>query len=149
MATSSDPYFFEKYFPASYNVPFAAPMRGKTTIDVPKEELEERSYINKNEFHVLVDISDFLFKEVSVTTVDQTITVEAKQTPGRPGVVIPRHFIRHFKLPDYFDSEDVFTTIDSENGILEINAVPFFKKKFARMEELRAMADENENAKAK
>lgn len=117
------------------------PIQREGPINIPREELERRSSISEKEFHVLVDVKDFQPEEISVKTCDEVVTVEAKQTK-RAGVVVPRHFVRNFKLPPMFDSEDVFTKF-SENGILEILAEPSSKKKFRHLEELKALDNVN------
>lgn len=140
MATATEPYFFEKYFPASYHITFTPPIQRQAT-NIPKDELERRSSISEKEFHVLVDVQDFQPEEITVKTVDELVTVEAKQAK-RPGVVVPRHFVRNFQLPPLFDSEDVTTSI-SENGILELKAIPSTQKKFKHLEELKALDNVN------
>lgn len=63
-------------------------------------------------------------------TINETIIVEGKQEK-RPGNAIPRHFVRHFRLPEFYDSEDVHSSI-TDDGILEISAMPAHKKRYHR-----------------
>lgn len=111
-------------------------MEKQGPVNIPRDELERRSSITKDEFHVLLDVKDFKSDEISVKTCDETITIEAKQKK-RPGVNVPRQFTRNYKLPPFFDSESVYTKY-SENGILEILAAPSSTKKFRHLDELRA-----------
>lgn len=75
-------------------------------------------------------VKDFQPNEITVKTINETIIVEGKQEK-RPGNTVPRHFIRHFRLPEYYDSEDVFSTI-SDDGILDIRALPAQEKRYHR-----------------
>lgn len=131
MSSSSSyhrPYFFEEHFPASYRLCFAPPVqRYPGELNYKPEELERRSSITKDHFQVYVDVKEFQPHEISVKTVNETIIVEGKQDK-RPGNALPRHFIRYFRLPEYYDSEDVHSSI-SEDGILEITALPAATKK--------------------
>lgn len=125
--TSVRPYFFEEYFPSSYRLCYAPPVqRHPGKFDLPKDELE-KAHVDANGFEVFVDVKDFQPDEISVKTINEVIVVEGKQEK-RPGNSLPRHFVRHFHLPPFYDSEDVFSFI-SDDGILEIRAVPADKKK--------------------
>lgn len=75
-------------------------------------------------------VKDFQPNEVHVKTINETIIVEGKQEK-RPGNAVPRHFVRHFRLPEFYDSEDVFSSI-SDDGILEISALPAHQKRYHR-----------------
>lgn len=74
-----------------------------------------------------IDVKDFQPHEISVKTVNETIIIEGRQDK-RPGGAIPRHFVRHFRLPEFYDSEDVFSFI-SDDGILEVKALPASMKR--------------------
>lgn len=125
--TSARPYFFEEYFPSSYRLCYAPPVqRHPGKFEVPKHELG-KEHIDADGFEVFLDVKDFKPEEVSVKTINEVIIVEGKQGK-RPGNAVPRHFVRHFHLPEYYDSEDVFSAI-SDDGVLEIRAVPASKKK--------------------
>ena len=118
------PYFFEEHFPASYHLTFAPPVQhhpGK--LNYPRQDLDKLAHMDKEGYHLYVDVKDYEEDEISVRTIDETIIVEGKQKK-RPGSnALPRHFVRHFKLPENFDSEDVFSAI-SDDGILEIKCLP-------------------------
>lgn len=86
--------------------------------------------MDKDGFIVYIDVKDFQPHEISVKTINETIIVEGKQDK-RPGGAIPRHFVRHFRLPENFDSEDVFSFI-SDDGILEVKALPASQKRAFR-----------------
>lgn len=54
------PYFFEKYFPASYHLTFNQPLhRHPGSFGIPREDLDRRSSITKDKFEVFVDVKDF------------------------------------------------------------------------------------------
>lgn len=76
-------------------------------------------------------------------TINEMVIIEGKQTK-RSANEIPRHFIRHFTLPPFFDSEDVWSTI-SADGILEVKALPAARKKMRHLDELRAADTVNKN----
>lgn len=134
--STTEPYFFEKYFPASYHLTFHPPISHHPgSYNFTREEIEKKSHVTSKEFQVFVDVKEFKPEEISVKTVNETIIVEGKQEK-RPGIV-PRHFVRHFRLPDFFDSEDVYSSI-SDDGILEVKALPSSSKKFRHLDELKA-----------
>lgn len=126
-------YFFERCFPANYGLPFRPPIKpfpGK--IDCTKEELEKQPVVNNKGFRALVDCSDFEKNEVCVITCNQDIKVAGRQIipvtytdEGNPIIpdVAPREMEKHFKLPDYYDSADVASSL-AENKILEVKAAP-------------------------
>lgn len=117
------PYFFEEHFPASYHLTFAPPVqRHPGAFNFPREELDKRAHMDKDGYHLYVDVKEYQPHEITVRTVDETIVVEGKQDK-RPGNALPRHFVRHFRLPEHYDSEDVFSAI-SDDGILEIKCIP-------------------------
>lgn len=95
----------------------------------------------KDKFEVFVNVKEFRPDEITVKTIDEMVIVEGKQEK-RGGNVIPRHFIKRFKLPEYFDSEDVESII-SDDGILEVKAFPASQKKFRHLEELKAQDNVN------
>lgn len=86
---------------------------------------------------MFVDVKEYKADEITVKTVNEMVVVEGKQEKRGPNT-IPRHFIRHFRLPEFFDSEDVFSTI-SDDGILEIKALPASRKKMRHLDELKAL----------
>lgn len=125
--TTQRPYFFEEYFPSSYGLYFAPPVqRYPGRFNLPKEEFN-KEHIDEKGFEVFVDVKDFQPHEITVRTVNEMIIVEGRQEK-RPGNTLPRHFVRHFHLPEFYDSEDVFSLI-SDDGILEIKALPSSKKR--------------------
>lgn len=138
----NQPYFFEKYFPASYHIAFQPPVhRYRGSYNYSKEEMERKSSITTDEFHVFVDVKDYRPDEITVKTINEMVIVEGKQQKRSPNE-IPRHFERHFQLPAFFDSEDVFSTI-SDDGILEVKALPASKKKMRHLDECRAADNVN------
>lgn len=139
MQYQGEPYFFEKYFPASYHITFQPPVhRHPGAYNYSQEELERKSHITNDEFQVFVDVKDYKADEITVKTINEMVIVEGKQEKRGPNT-IPRHFIRHFKLPEFFDSEDVFSTI-SDDGVLEIKALPAARKKIRRrLDEIKAV----------
>lgn len=59
-AYGSEPYFFEKYFPASYHLAFTPPVhRHPGSFGISREELDRRSQISKDKFEVFIDVKDF------------------------------------------------------------------------------------------
>lgn len=86
---------------------------------------------------MFVDVKEYKADEITVKTINEMVVVEGKQEK-RGSNTIPRHFIRHFRLPEFFDSEDVFSTI-SDDGILEIKALPASRKKMRHLDELKAL----------
>lgn len=125
--SSTRPYFFEEHFPASYHLTFAPPVqRYPGKFNILREELGQE-HIDANGFEVFLDVKDFQPHEIHVRTIDEVIIVEGKQDK-RPGNAMPRHFVRHFHLPEHYDSEDVFSLI-SDDGILEIKALPASMKR--------------------
>lgn len=132
-------YFFERCFPANYGLPFRPPIQllsGK--IDLSKEDLTKMPIITNKGFRALVNCSEFEADEVMVVTCNQDITVTGHQripevynedgTPIRSEDVTPRHMVQKFRLPDFYDSEDVSSSM-AENKVLEIKAVPADQKK--------------------
>lgn len=131
-------YFFERTFPANYGLPFRAPIQpypGK--IDCTKEDLQKMPIITNKAFRALVDCSEFEKEEICVIACNQDIMVtgnqrlpEATNDDGIPvkSDAVARHMERQFKLPDFYDSEDVSSSI-AENKILEIKAAPADQKK--------------------
>lgn len=105
----AEPYFFEKYFPASYHLTFTPPVhRYPGSFNLPRDQLERRSSITSDKFEVFVDVKEFKPEEITVKTINGTVIVEGKQAKRSPNEV-PRHFERHFQLPPFFDSEDVYS----------------------------------------
>lgn len=131
-------YFFERCFPANYGLPFRSPIQsypGK--IDCSKEDLKKQPIITNKGLRALVDCSEFELNEISVIACNQDITVTGRQfiptaynDEGVPinNDVVPRHMSQQFRLPDFYDSEDVTSSI-SENKILEVKATPADQKK--------------------
>ena len=139
---ADQPYFFEKYFPASYHLTFNPPVhRHPGSFGISPEEADRRSQISKDKFEVFVNVKDFKADEITVKTVNDMVIVEGKQVKRSPNE-IPRHFEKHFRLPPFFDSEDVFSII-SDDGILEIKAEPASKKKMKHLDELKAADNVN------
>lgn len=137
MQSFSEPYFFEKYFPASYHITFQPPVhRHRGSYNYSQEEMERKSRISTDEFHVFLDVKEYRPDELTVKTINEMVIIEGKQNKRSPNE-IPRHFIRHFTLPEFFDSEDVFSTI-SDDGILEVKSLPASRKKMRHLDELRA-----------
>lgn len=142
MQSFGEPYFFEKYFPASYHITFQPPVhRHPGSYNYSTEEMERKSQISTNEFHVFVDVKEYRADEITVKTINEMVIVEGKQNK-RNANEIPRHFVRHFQLPPMFDSEDVFSTI-SDDGILEVKALPASRKKMRHLDELKAADNVN------
>lgn len=138
MSSTNEPYFFEKYFPANYDLTYNAPIHHYPgSFNLSKDDLERKSHANKDEFLVYLDITGFTADEITVRILNETVHVEGRQS-RRPGNTIPRHFSRQFRLPDFFDSEDVRATI-SEDNILQLKALPSLAKKFRHLEELKAL----------
>lgn len=134
-------YFFERCFPANYGLPFRPPIQpypGK--IECTKEDLQKAPTVTDKGFRALVDCSEFEKDEISVIACNQDITVAGNQripeTYNDDGLpirsdVAPRQMVRQFKLPDFYDSEDVSPFI-SDNKILEVKATPADQKKIRR-----------------
>lgn len=132
----NEPYFFEKYFPASYSVSYRPPLRRhRGSFGLSHDE------ISRDKFEVFVSVNDFKPEEITVKTVNDMVIVEGKQLKRTPNSV-PRHFEKHFRLPPFFDSEDVYSLI-SDDGILEIKAEPATKKKMRHLDELKAADNVN------
>ncbi|XP_031625454.1 alpha-crystallin A chain-like [Contarinia nasturtii] len=141
MSKTNEPYFFEKYFPSSYHLTFHAPIqRYPGPLGYNREELEQKSKISKDEFRVFLDVKDFTPEDLSVKTIDETVIIEGRQKKayGR----LPSTFHRQFRLPEFFDSEDVIARM-SDDHILEIRAKPSTQKKFRHLEELKTMDNVN------
>lgn len=89
-------------------------------------EMKDRKHllITKDGFHACVDVHHFDPSEVSVKTVDNTITIEGKheERDDKNGSV-ERHFIRKYQLPKEYDIKSVHTTL-SNDGVLTIKAPP-------------------------
>lgn len=116
------PYFFEEHFPINYGLYFAPPVkRYSGRFNLPKEEFN-KEHVDDQGFEVFLDVKDFQPNEINVRTVNEMVIVEGRQQK-RPGNAVPRHFVRNFHLPEFYDSEDVFSVI-SDDGILEIKATP-------------------------
>lgn len=141
MAKTEEPYFFEKYFPTSYHLTFNAPIqRYPGSFGYSREELEQKSKISKDEFRVFLDVKDYAAEDITVKTVDETVIVEGKQKKAYGK--LPSHFVRQFRLPEFFDSEDVIARM-SYDHILEIRAKPSTQKKFRHLEELKTLDNVN------
>lgn len=120
MSKANEPYFFEKYFPASYHLTYNAPIqRYPGQFGYNREELEQKSKISKDEFRVFLDMKDFSADDISVKTIDESVIVEGKQKRGYGK--IPSQFSRQFRLPEFFDSEDVIARM-SDDHILVCNS---------------------------
>ncbi|XP_055326440.1 heat shock protein 27-like [Sitodiplosis mosellana] len=140
--SSTEPYFFEKYFPSSYHLQFNCPItQYPGSFNLTKDELERKSHANKDEFLVYLDITGFNPEEITVRTMNEMVSIEGRQG-RRPGNAIPRSFSRNYRLPDFFDSEDVRATI-SQDGILQVKALPSSAKKFRHLEEIKAADNVN------
>lgn len=138
----NEPYFFEKFFPGNYHLTYNSPITHYPgSFNLSKDELERKSHANKDEFLVYLDVTGFTAEEINVRTINEMVYIEGRQGK-RPGNAVPRHFARHFRLPDFFDSEDVRATI-SEDGILQLKALPSSAKKFRHLEEMRAADNVN------
>lgn len=141
---ANEPYFFEKYFPSSYSLTYTAPIhRYPASYNYTKEELESRTRISKSDFQVFLDVKDFRMEEIVVKAINQEIHVEGRQVK-RIGKGVPRTFSKVFRLPDFFDSEDVSASI-SDDGILKIEAMPAAKRKYIHLEELKALDTVNKD----
>lgn len=103
--------------------------------------MERKSHANKDEFLVYLDVNGFENHEINVRSINEMVYVEGRQGK-RAGNAVPRQFTRQFRLPDFFDSEDVRATI-SEDGILRIKALPSSTKKFHHLEEIKAADNVN------
>lgn len=133
----NEPYFFEKFFPASYHLTYHSPItQYPGSFNLTKGELERKSRLSKDEFLVYMDVAGFAPDEITVKTINETVYVEGRQGK-RTGNAVPRHFQRDFRLPEFFDSDNVCATI-SEDGILRLKASPSSTKKFRHLEEIRA-----------
>ncbi len=134
-------YFFERCFPANYGLPFRPPIQSSPgKVEVSKEELQKQPVITNKGFRALVDCSEFDLNEISVIACNQDVSVVGHQIipvtyndDGSPvhSDIIPRHMERQFKLPDFYDSEDVTPSI-SDNKILDVKATPAAEKKIRR-----------------
>lgn len=121
MQSYGEPYFFEKYFPASYHITFQPPVhRYRGEYNYSREEMEQKSRISSDEFKVFVDVKDYKADEITVKTINEMVIVEGKQEKRGPNT-IPRHFIRHFQLPPMFDSEDVQNFLSDDGTIFLSN----------------------------
>lgn len=144
--SETEPYFFEKYFPASYHLTFTAPItRYPGTFNFSREDLETRSRISKNDFLLYLDVKDYRPEEILIKTIDQDVIVEGRQIQRR-GLAIPKQFSKTFRLPEFFDSEDVKGSI-SDDGILKVEAQQASKKKYRHLEELKAYDTVNKDKK--
>lgn len=133
-------YFFERCFPANYGLPFRPPIQSQPgKINCTKEDLQKQPVITDKGFRALVDCSEFEADEVKVITCNQDVLVtgdtRVPETVNEDGIPIPasdverKHMEHKFKLPDYYNSEDVTGSI-SENKILEVKAAPADKTKY-------------------
>lgn len=146
--SSTEPYFFEKYFPTSYHLTYNTPINHYPgSFNLTKDELERKSHVNKDEFLVYLDITGFRADEITIRSLNETVYVEGRQGK-RLGNTIPRHFSREFRLPDFFDSEDVRAAV-SEDNILQIKAKPSLSKKFRHLDELKALDTVNKFDKSR
>lgn len=73
-------------------------------------------------FQVHLDVKHFAPNEITVKVKKQQIIVEAKheEKEDSHGHIF-RHFVRKYRLPDEFDSEDVISSLSSD-GILTLTA---------------------------
>lgn len=144
MSTFARPYFFEEHFPASYHLCFnPSVQRYPGELHMSPEAVEKKTQISKDNFEVYLNVKDFEPDEIVVKTVNETVIVEGKQKK-RDKNSIPRHFIRYFRLPEFYDSEDVQSII-SEDGILEIKAFPASQKNTKHLHTLAdIVAEQNE-----
>ena len=85
MQSYGEPYFFEKYFPASYHITFQPPVnRHRGSYNYSKEEMERKSHISDNEFQVFLDVKDYRPHEITVKTINEMVIVEGKQNKRSP-----------------------------------------------------------------
>lgn len=130
-------YFFERCFPQNYGLPFRPPIQSYSgKLECTKEDLDKQPIITNKAFRALVDCSDFEQDEISVITCNQDMTVlgntrmpDAYNEDGIPikTDIVAKHMEHRFKIPDYYNSEDVSAAL-SQNKILEIKAAPDQKK---------------------
>ncbi|XP_055846383.1 heat shock protein 27 [Episyrphus balteatus] len=83
-----------------------------------------RVTVGKDGFEANIDVHQFKPYEVTVKTVGDTITVEAKHEKRRDGDnFIGRHLVKRFVLPRGYYPNDVSSSLSSD-GILTIKAPP-------------------------
>lgn len=131
-------YFFERCFPANYGLPFRPPIMSLSDkLECSKDELQKQPVVTKKGLRALVDCSEFEPDEISVIACNQDITVTGQQRiplvyndEGIPMLpeVEPRHMVHRFRLPDFYDSEDVSPCLYA-NKMLEVKAAPADQKK--------------------
>lgn len=81
-----------------------------------------KSHVDKDGFHVTMDVRHYDPKEISVKTVDNSIVVEAKHEEKKDEHgYISRQCTRRYELPKGFKAEDVVSSLSSD-GILTIKA---------------------------
>lgn len=95
---------------------------GKSWLSDLNQQFSRTIIGDKEKFQVNLDVQQFTPKEITVTTVDNTIVVEAKheEKQDEHGFV-SRHFVRRYVLPDEHDPKDVYSSLSSD-GVLTITA---------------------------
>lgn len=87
-------------------------------LDAPK------IYVDENRFVVTMDVRHFHPNEIIVTTVDNSVIVQAKREEMDDNdKSITRQFNRRYDLPKGFNAEDIMSSVSSD-GILTLEAIP-------------------------
>ncbi|CAG9806129.1 unnamed protein product [Chironomus riparius] len=85
---------------------------------------QKNLHFGKDGFQACVDVHHFAPSEITVKTVDHTVTIEGKHEEREDGHgSVQRHFVRKYVLPKEYDMNNVHSTLSSD-GVLTIKAPP-------------------------
>lgn len=95
--------------------------------------------MDKDGFHIAVDVQQFAPNEINVKTVGNEVVVEGKhlEKEDEHGY-IARHFVRRYQIPDGVDAEAVISNLSSD-GVLTVSAASVPKVQAAEDENVRTL----------
>ncbi|KPJ17473.1 hypothetical protein RR48_03636 [Papilio machaon] len=110
LTTMISPWMFNNYF------------RPWRYLESLTRDLGSTVKIEKDKFHINLDVQHFAPEEITVKTADGYVVIEAKHEEKKDEHgYISRQFVRKYALPEGTESEDVVSQLSSD-GILIISA---------------------------
>ncbi|KPJ00755.1 PREDICTED: protein lethal(2)essential for life-like [Papilio xuthus] len=110
LSTMVSPWMFNNYF------------RPWRYLESLTRDLGSTVKIEKDKFHINLDVQHFSPEEITVKTADGYVIIEAKHEEKKDEHgYISRQFVRKYALPEGTESEDVVSQLSSD-GILIISA---------------------------
>lgn len=95
-------------------------LRNNSKVDA----VESKSQVGKDGFQASLDVEHFLPHEISVTTKNNSILVNAKHAERIDDQgLVSREFTRRYELPEGFKAEDVISSLSSD-AVLTVKCPP-------------------------